>query len=788
MPDKELLNRYATERDEASFAELVSRHLDHVYSTALRLVNQDAHLAEDVVQSVFADLARKAGSLRHCLALSGWLHTSARFAAAKLVRGEQRRRQREQAAFTLSNMISTSSPDWEQIRPLLDEAIGELSDADRDAILLRFFEKKPYVEVGAALGLSENTARMRVDRAIDKLRSRLLGRGITSSAAAIGTALAQNLVGRAPSELGARVVSSALAAGTAASVNSAAWRSRVISTCRILLIATGVVVVTSLGIFLKSRPSNEGGENVLKVAEIPADTTNVDKRSETLPVIGQAPAEKASSGSRLRLFFVDDKTGQPITNRVIGLRGWERGQQLLVEKEVQLEQGQCVAPFDPGAKGMFWILTHLEGYADVRMRWNPMRGEVIPEFYAVRLVRPAPISGQVVDPAGNPVTGATVGFNAEELSAASGDPHDHGIDYLRAQTDAQGRWQMNRLAPEMVRRLFGGASHPAYSKSEGIYVSRQPELERQLLEGTLTFHLGEGITVSGEVVDQNGQPIPNASVRVGILNSSSSIDARTEADGRFTVKGCQPGEGIVTAEAEGHAPKAQRIKLEPKLPGVRLALEPGKPLIVRVLDKTGKPIAGARLVLQSFPRSANTTPIPQVEFRRDTDIEGRMTWINAPEQDLPFSVGAPDCMRADMTFKPDGEEHSITLQAALVIFGTVRDAVTGDLVPRFRLGMGWPQKLANGSMEPHWTTIERFWLSFTGGEFRHTLREGILGRMPNPGYVFRFEAEDHTPFITRVYQPDEGEVRLDVQLRPAGDVRVMAYTPEGKVAPNSLLK
>jgi hypothetical protein len=90
--------------------------------------------------------------------------------------------------------------------------------------------------------------------------------------------------------------------------------------------------------------------------------------------------------------------------------------------------------------------------------------------------------------------------------------------------------------------------------------------------------------------------------------------------------------------------------------------------------------------------------------------------------------------------------------------------------------------LIDGSVAPQWNAGGRFWPSFTGGEFRHPLQEGVIGGTPNPGYVFRFEAEGHLPFITRVYQADEGEARLDVELRPAEQVRVIAYTPWGEVA------
>src|SRR5437660_10227265 len=174
MPsDSELLNSYFEKRDESAFAELVQRHVDHVYSAALRLLNFDTHLAEDVTQAVFTEMARRAGALRRYLALSSWLHTTTRFAAAKAVRSEQRRRHREQASLAMPTNSPESGPDWTQMRPVIDNAISELSSAERDALLLRFFEKKSYRDIGTALGLSENGARMRVDRATDKLRIRL---------------------------------------------------------------------------------------------------------------------------------------------------------------------------------------------------------------------------------------------------------------------------------------------------------------------------------------------------------------------------------------------------------------------------------------------------------------------------------------------------------------------------------------------------------------------------------------------------------------------------------------
>src|SRR5712675_1491643 len=148
MNDDELLQRYAESRCEASFAELVKRYVDLVYSAALRQTGGDAHLAHDVTQSVFIDLARKAGSLSERPVLAGWLYTSAHFAAAKIVRTEQRWRAREQQANSMREISDETAVDarWEEVRPVIDEAMHELNQSERDAVLLRYFEKRQLGE------------------------------------------------------------------------------------------------------------------------------------------------------------------------------------------------------------------------------------------------------------------------------------------------------------------------------------------------------------------------------------------------------------------------------------------------------------------------------------------------------------------------------------------------------------------------------------------------------------------------------------------------------------------
>jgi RNA polymerase sigma factor (sigma-70 family) len=219
MPDDaELLRGYSEKDDQAAFAEFVRRHIDFVYGAALRQARGDTALAADAVQVVFVDAARKAGGLAGHAVVLGWLHTATRFAVAKAMRTDARRHAREHTAWTMNEALRDDRPavDWEQLQPELDAVLGELKERERAAILLRFFDGRTLAEVGAKLALSEPAARSCVDRALEKMRGHLARRGITSTGAALGVALASQSVVAAPAGLAASVTSTALAGATAA--------------------------------------------------------------------------------------------------------------------------------------------------------------------------------------------------------------------------------------------------------------------------------------------------------------------------------------------------------------------------------------------------------------------------------------------------------------------------------------------------------------------------------------------------------------------------------------------
>lgn len=228
MNDAELLRRYADFRDERAFTTLVERYVNLVYSAAQRQMWGDAHLAEDVSQAVFTDLSRKAGRLAASIAsgkpLVGWLYTSTQLAASNLRRTAQRRLVREQTAHAMNSDHQFSSPasdsEWADLRMLLDEAMSQLPQVERDAVLLRFFDGKDLRSVGASLGLSEEAARKRVSRALDRLRRVLANRGVSTTVAGLAGTLPGRAVQIAPPGMAAKLAKASFFAGAATPLTS----------------------------------------------------------------------------------------------------------------------------------------------------------------------------------------------------------------------------------------------------------------------------------------------------------------------------------------------------------------------------------------------------------------------------------------------------------------------------------------------------------------------------------------------------------------------------------------
>jgi RNA polymerase sigma factor (sigma-70 family) len=804
MMHNPLLQRYVKERSEPAFAELVRQHIDLVHSAALRQVNGDPAAAQDVTQAVFTDLARKAPRLLRHPSLTGWLYTSTRYLAANARRTEQRRIAREQEAYAMNQLLqpTDSDPAWQQLRPVIDEAMHDLTPDDREAVLLRFFERRSVAEIGTKLGLSEDTARKRVSRALDKLRAALAKRGITSTVAALSVALSECTVSAAPTGMVGLVSHAAVTtAGAGSGAIAGLWK---------LLVGAGAAATIAGSLILpKILHQNAQAATtassvatsdaaVISAAPIQAEASPETTPATTTGASASATTSSPLSADNLTLHVVTADSGKPIP--MVKLDYWLfLGSGVKHLKPLTASpQGVCEVPVPRENLTELLLVSERDGFADTRLQWHVDHGETIPQEYTLRLTRAVMIGGTVVDPDGNPVAGAEVGFNnrVDASLDTARETSDFGWPFwITATTDAHGHWQLDRMTKETIRTIYGGASHPLYvpSNEEGGSIGFGGVVEdaqKQLLAGTHVFRLGRAVQARGSVVDNNGNPISNAHITVGPVGRTTSRETNAGADGHFLVAGCVPEKTVLSAEAKGFAPTSLPVDLSASTGPFQLTLQAGKLLRLRVLDTKGAPVTNASIWLDTVnnnqminvPASARV----QTDFNRKTGSDGRLEWPSAPEGDLIFDFSAPGFQRlSNQKISADGQEHIITLTPGLIVSGTVQDATTGAPIPRFRIAAGWPQtNPVTGEVQNQWSSIDRFWMSFAGGKFQHEFDEPVLGGTPNPGYVFKFMADGYVPSVSRPVAFDEGKVELDITLQPGNPSVITVTVPDGRPAAN----
>ena len=220
MNDMDLVREYANRNSEPAFAELVHRHINLVYSVALRFTGHPQD-AQDVTQAVFIILAQKAAGLRPKTILTGWLYETARFTSMRFLRTKASRQLREQEAYIMQSILDSNTESiWRQLAPMLEEAMTRMSERERTLVALRFFESRSIAETAAALGIQEWAARKRVERAIEKLQQFFAKRGVTSTAATIAGVISANSVQVAPPMLAKTATAIVLTKGAAASIST----------------------------------------------------------------------------------------------------------------------------------------------------------------------------------------------------------------------------------------------------------------------------------------------------------------------------------------------------------------------------------------------------------------------------------------------------------------------------------------------------------------------------------------------------------------------------------------
>ena len=650
MDDRQLLEAYARNRSEAAFAELVRLHLDWVYSVALRHVG-DPHLAEDVVQSVFVLLARKARDLSPGTQVGGWLFRTTRLVAGHARRAEQRRKIRETTACTMSP--DTTSPDtdeivWQQLAPHLDQAVAALSEADRSAILLRYYEKMPLRNIGEKMGVSEEAAKKRVSRALEKLREHLDRRGVKLSGVALAAVLAQKTVQAASAALVGTVIKISMAAASASASTMLPQLAR--ETLRAwhfakLKLAAGLaagslalilVVATASGLLTRHAPPQSMAANGSPGADIGAVAQTQEVNHLFAPTGNNRTQAFRKTGALIGS-VVDDQ-GRPIS----GAKVWGGFPEHAFAQDITDQLGQFA--LDKIGRPECVTVT-ADGYAADQQGFDLTN---VPGPLVFRLGPVPPLKVRLVDESGQGLSDVRL-----FLYQWWGRTGTLG-QYVPQQTDADGRLQW--LSPPK------GELELQFIKA-GYRCSRTNKFEADGELHTIVLH--PVATVTGSVTDaETGTPVATFKFTIGRTQPWNPADQtpmwdlprQTGSNGSYRAVIEEEQVPYLRIEADGYETVESEIQLTNGVEGVRdfqlKRTSAAHSIRGSVLLPDGSPAVGVEVALctatvgvmlngTAFEAGAfgRTRGLQGSDYRRKTDAQGAFSFDPKPGAHTLVAVG-----------------------------------------------------------------------------------------------------------------------------------------------------
>jgi RNA polymerase sigma factor (sigma-70 family) len=794
MNDFDLIRAYVERGAEDAFTELVNRHISLVYATAMRQI-RDPHLAGEITQSVFIILARKAVTIRTGTILAGWLLRTTRYAAANARRHEQHRHETEQKAMEQLLPTETEAA-WQQLSPILDEAMIALSEKDRDAVALRFFEQKSFKEIGAALSLSEDSARKRVSRAIERLRTMLTKRGCALSLAAIAAAISANATAAVPAGMKATVTSAALLKGAAAAgsvpvlvqttlatLNWLRWRQPFgIGAAAIVLGIGGIVSASHFGAD-HSPPPNRAPAIV---QTLPAQSTpnSVAPNSSV-----QSAPQQSSKTILLRVVDTDAQT--PIETAKLTLTWSKDFPERLTNSFATDVKGECRVPIDTAMSGNWnWrVEVYKDGYVPKYVSWSAPQGDTLDSFpteYTAKLTRGVDVGGVVVNEAGEPVPEVRVVFSVN--GPAPGASHDRERltmmgHYHTEVTDIEGKWHCNHVPqqfgmiiyefmhPNYLTSTFGSAALGASTTLGLTYVAAA-----ELQNGTAKTTLKPGTLVAGMVVDETGRPIPHAKVTEDHTWHEESASEYTGNGGRFQFANTSKKDLVLTVQANDFAPLEVTVHPGDQTAALRLTLSKGSRLRGHIVSDFGEPLANAKIKL------SNT------EWAAFTDADGKFEWPTAPAEEA-YAISAPGYdSKSKVSLTADGSEHEITLRRnappspAFHIAGTIIDSETRQPIEGFKVlttiteGVRTPEGL-----QTHWNSSPELKVVGSQGKFSFDASKSALN------YVVEIQSSGYSPDRTEVEGPITNDIQLAFELKRAAPLVGKVQLPHGAPIPGALV-
>lgn len=693
MNDWTLLHEYIANRSEPAFAELVNRHIQMVYGTALRQVRA-SHAAEDVTQAVFILFARKAPSISSSVVIGGWLYRTACLVSMRFLRDEKRREAKERQSAVMLNEHNSEEQLWEQIAPHLDDALSRLNPIDRDSIVLRYIQQRSFREVSEALRMGEDAAKKRVARALEKLRATIAARGVPVTAAGLAAHLAASAQAIPAAGLAALCAGNALSQGPITSTTVEAilqgiardgWMPPVKWTASIAIIGL-VLVMAVWQVTRPNAPVQERGD------VRPAIVATLASESE-LAVI---PAENTNSTRTMVLRVVAAESGAPLVGAKVTATFHSSSNSRFAA--VTDSDGTTRAELPPEADfaGMsFWVGT--EGRVPINIDWREHEARSLPREYTVRLTAGHRLVGRVVDEQGSGVANAKLFFNGEGIEWNSRETVSYSTDSSRPISDANGYWEGSFFSPNL-EWIAGRAEHPdfaitTFSKSLNVH---EPTNH--------VFVLQRGMTLSGVVRDSEGNPISNAQIDLQDLSGwRSQRKGAADANGEFSLDRIAEGRFRLRASAVDFKPADIVIPFTTQGTNVQVTLQPvakagDAVLRGRVVDARGRAAIWAQVGVVATDRG--TPPI----WTASVDRDGKFEWRSAPEGTISLFVSGGNSGALAVELLADGIEHEIRLpaQAKIRISGTVIDAESGQPVPVAKLMLKPAPEAAGIPSQPEW--------------------------------------------------------------------------------------
>lgn len=406
------------------------------------------------------------------------------------------------------------------------------------------------------------------------------------------------------------------------------------------------------------------------------------------------------------------------------------------------------------------------GYGPYWTEWNAENhSQVIPNEFTAELEAAWSIGGIVADAAGQPIEGVEVDPSIE-YKKRPGDGRQFGVG-TTIKTDAQGTWRYDSV-PSSLSDVHIAFNHPDYQPLRRSLPRNGFELAAGAAP-TSNVVLKPGLIVTGTVTDEAGEPIADALVRTKFLNELR--EARTDENGVYRLRNCEPRMTRIVVSAEGKALELKEIQVLPEMETVDFTMQPGGTIRVRILDEQGNGIPGARVFFQRWRGRVDYFEFDHVN--RDTDENGDWIWNEAPHDDILADIVRPNEMQLIQQRLTAGEEvHVFKVPSALVVSGSVVDAVTREPIESFRVLPG----IRNADPRIGISWIERDIFGSSGGQYQTRFTRG------NPASLVRIEADGYEVATSRDFRFDEGEVKFDFELQPATDIASTILTFGGEPA------